>query len=654
MHRSSPLIEAPGRALREVPSDEAVQSVLGLYPMPSWIYDEATQLLVAVNECALTQYGYSREQFLAMSMTALSEAAEATPVMSGTARYRAAAGVIVAAKVESRRITFAGRPAWLQVTVEVTAEIEAARSARSSEQHFRLLFEAGSDWFWETDAKGYHTYVSPNAEANFGLPVAEMLGKRFNDLRDVACTPEMARKAISAIKARAPYNDFVYCWGVRETGRRRWARTNNIPIFDEAGEFRGYRGVGKDITAEIEAEQALRESELHLAHAQRVSGVGSAYHNFENGTDEWSDELYRILGLERGTIATSFERFLDYVHRDDRASVIASNEALVRGEPPPNSEYRIVRDDGSVRVVHSDLEPIYGDDGWMKQLLVTFHDVTELRAAEARQRDLEEQLQHTRKLEALGTLAGGVAHDLNNTLVPILSLSKLTMRRLPEDSRDRANLAAILKAGERARDLVKQILAFCRKEAPTRARIDLAALIRDSLGMVRASLPATIHIDEAIDDVPPLLGDPGQLHQILLNLVVNAAQAIGDKMGTLSVALHAGRYALPVGSGIDVEMPGVQLSVSDTGRGMDEATRRRIFEPFFTTKAIGEGTGLGLSVVHSIIAQHGGRIEVESRIGEGTRFDVYLPTLPDETEQPRRELVNLLPGIADSTRLSDR
>jgi len=176
---------------------------------------------------------------------------------------------------------------------------------------------------------------------------------------------------------------------------------------------------------------------------------------------------------------------------------------------------------------------------------------------------------------------------------------------------------------------VHRILAFTRKEAPIRKHVDLASLVRDSLKMIRSSLPATIGISETIETVPPVLADAGQLHQIVLNLVVNAAQAIGDGMGTITVALRATRFALPLGDGIGPPVPCVALTVSDSGCGMDEATMQRVFEPFFTTKPIGEGTGLGLSVVHSIVAQHGGRTTVQSRVGQGTRFDVYLPASVD-------------------------
>ena len=230
--------------------------------------------------------------------------------------------------------------------------------------------------------------------------------------------------------------------------------------------------------------------------------------------------------------------------------------------------------------------------------------------------------QHSQKLEALGTLAGGIAHDLNNTLVPVLTLAKLTARRLPAGGRERTNLETIHTAGMRARDLVKQILAFARREQVEKQPVDLAALTREALTLLRASIPATIRIVEDIDDVQPVLGDPGQLHQVIVNIATNGAQAIDGRMGQLTVSLKENRRRDPI-----TNQKLVALAIQDTGVGMDAHTMSRIFDPFFTTKPVGEGTGLGLSVVHGIVTDHGGLIEVESHIGAGTQFRIYLPTL---------------------------
>jgi signal transduction histidine kinase len=252
--------------------------------------------------------------------------------------------------------------------------------------------------------------------------------------------------------------------------------------------------------------------------------------------------------------------------------------------------------------------------------MATTLEALRLGALEAEKAAAERQ--HSQKLEALGTLAGGIAHDLNNTLVPVLSLAKMTARRLPEGGRERINLETIHTAGVRARDLVKQILAFARQEQVDKQPVDLAVLTREVLRLLRASIPATVRLVEDIDDVPPVLGDPGQLHQVIVNIATNGAQAIGDAMGQITVSLKENRRRDSV-----TNQKLVSLAIQDTGIGMDEHTLSRIFDPFFTTKPVGEGTGLGLSVVHGIVTDHGGRIEVASHPGEGTQFQIYLPTL---------------------------
>jgi len=337
----------------------------------------------------------------------------------------------------------------------------------------------------------------------------------------------------------------------------------------------------------------------------------------------WSDELYRILGVPRD-FGRSFESFLTLVHKDDRADLAASMRAVAdlrAGAQLRPREYRICRPDGEIRVIQPVWQVMFDDGGKATHLIAALRDVTELRNAEARQREMEQQVLHLQKLEALGTLAGGVAHELNNTLVPVLALAKLTMRGLPEGGREHANLVTISRAAERARDLVQQIVAFSRKDAPKRVTVDLAELVSGCLKLLTASLPSTIQIAESIADVPPISGDPGQLHQVVVNLVVNAAQAIGNGMGTIAVTLTD----IHASAGDPVMTPFIRLSVRDTGCGMDEATRRRIFEPFFTTKPVGEGTGLGLSVVHGVVVDHGGRITVHSGPGRGTCVEVFLP-----------------------------
>jgi signal transduction histidine kinase len=220
----------------------------------------------------------------------------------------------------------------------------------------------------------------------------------------------------------------------------------------------------------------------------------------------------------------------------------------------------------------------------------------------------------------LGTLAGGIAHDLNNSLTPIMALSKVTARRLEPGHPLRENLETIFSASEQARDLVKRVLAFSRRDPIDKKTTSLRDSVSDALKLLRATIPTSIRLDAQINEVPAILADASQIHQIITNLVTNAAQAIGNNLGVITVALDLVSGPAPRRT--------IRLSVIDTGQGMDHATRRRIFEPFFTTKQVGQGTGLGLSIIEGIVADHGGSIGVESEPGKGTRFDIYFP-LPD-------------------------
>ena len=325
---------------------------------------------------------------------------------------------------------------------------------------------------------------------------------------------------------------------------------------------------------------------------------------------------------------TSFATLLDDKDREEAA---LRRDMLRRGETPPPMEYRIHRPDGTLRIVSHEFRLISDAGNQPDRWIGILRDVTELRAAERERQELEQRFLHSQKLEALGTLAGGIAHDLNNTLLPIIGLSKLIRQRQEPGSRDYERLGVVLQAGERARELVRQILAFGRKDSPEKTAVDLQELVTQSLTLLAASLPDAIELERRIEKVPPVEADPGKLHQVLLNLVTNAAHAIGDKPGRIVVALDA--QHLPA-DGAEKDRPEacvVRLTVSDTGCGMNESTLQRIFEPFFTTKPVGLGSGLGLAVAHGIVTSHGGTITVESRPGAGSRFDVLLPCVSEET-----------------------
>ena len=248
-------------------------------------------------------------------------------------------------------------------------------------------------------------------------------------------------------------------------------------------------------------------------------------------------------------------------------------------------------------------------------------DITELKRR-------EQELRQAQKMEGLGRLAGGIAHDFNNLLVPIMGLTELTMDEVPENSQWRSNLKEVLEASERAKELVEQILAFSRADKPERHPIELHRTVREALKLLRSTLPTTIAIRERIDKHSgTVLADATEIHQVMMNLGSNAADAMGAKGGVLEVTLGLAEVSEDLAAGNGNPKPGryAKLTVSDSGCGMDEETVGLIFDPFFTTKEVGKGTGMGLAVVHGIVASQGGAIAVSSEPGRGTTFELYFP-----------------------------
>ncbi|OGQ94182.1 MAG: hypothetical protein A2521_05800 [Deltaproteobacteria bacterium RIFOXYD12_FULL_57_12] len=272
--------------------------------------------------------------------------------------------------------------------------------------------------------------------------------------------------------------------------------------------------------------------------------------------------------------------------------------------------------------------PIFDEQGKITHIAHIARDITD-------QKRMESQLRQAQKMEAIGALAGGIAHDFNNILMPIFGYADLIRNALPTDSPLLEDIAAVISAGNRARELVQQILSFSRQTERKRVPTRLHIVVKEVLRLLRSSLPSTIDIQPDISPESGMaLADPIQIHQILMNLGLNAAYAMRGKGGILRISLADAKIGLGDFRKTEGMKPGayLHLQVSDTGCGMDESTLERIFEPYFTTKPEGEGTGFGLAVVHGIVTSHEGHIEVSSEPGVGTIFDIFLPRLPSDHE----------------------
>src|SRR5579871_2579535 len=379
-------------------------------------------------------------------------------------------------------------------------------------------------------------------------------------------------------------------------------------------------------TARRRAEERLRVSQAHLEEAERLAHLG--HWNLDLATDQvsWSDELFRIFGLEPDEGSIPRAEIIARVHPDDRQRIGELMERTVREGESYQTELRIVRADGSIGIVEYRGVVERDAAGVPVRVYGTTQDITERKQAEEARRQSEERLRQAQRLEAIGVLAGGVAHDFNNLLTVIIGLSEHALAHIGRQSSLRPALNEMLKAGERGAALTRQLLAFSRQQVLEPTAVDLNAVVGATEHLLRRVLGEDIKLAASL---APQLGrvfaDPRQLELVILNLAANARDAMPSG-GRLTIATE--EVELDVEAGEEYELPPgpyVVLRVSDTGTGMDAQTAARIFEPFFTTKEVGTGTGLGLATAFGIVKQSGGMIRVDTAPGQGATFTVYLP-----------------------------
>lgn len=441
---------------------------------------------------------------------------------------------------------------------------------------------------------------------------------------------------------------------VHVTGARRVGMQATLfPIVGRTGHVHHVAAAIKDVSAELIAreehdrsqrlveqlkrvEAELRESQQFLETTQRVAGLGTWISAPPTGhTLKWSAETDRIFGLVPGEFDERLETFFAMVHPADREAVRRAAAAAIQHDTPYAMDHRVVRPDGSVAWVHEEAVVERDDQGRPLRMIGTVLDITE-------RRRVEEQFMQAQKMEAVGRLAGGVAHDFNNMLTAILGFTGLIGNQLAPGDPVHDDLREITTAAERASLLTRQLLAFSRKQVIQPRVLDLAHELRGLRRMLERVVGEATTLEWRLaPGVGRVIADPAQVEQIVLNFVLNARDALAGS-GTITIAV----------ANVDIEVasadqqtgvpPGayVLMSVADTGAGMAPAVRERVFEPFFTTKTRGEGTGLGLSAVYGIVKQSGGHILVESEPGVGTVFKVFLPRTNEPSQSPAPETVH--------------
>lgn len=393
----------------------------------------------------------------------------------------------------------------------------------------------------------------------------------------------------------------------------------------------------KDITERLRIESALRVSESRFRNVIEALTEGIIITDRSDVCMYVNRALAVMTGFEPNELIGRSASSLGAEHVRDSLS----RKTLDRLDGVADSyETQLLRKDGSIFWVEISAGPYPDVDGNIVGTLSVVRDISEKKRAEQEREKLEVQLRRSQKLETIGTLAGGVAHDFNNILTPILGYAEIARMEKSLQENMRGHLEMIIQAALRAKELVKQILTFSRQGDQERQPFHLQIIVKEVMKLMRAAIPSTVSIIEDIDAKCDMVEcDPTQIHQVLVNLATNSFHAMRGRGGTLEVkltmieadsqfaCLHVnlaeGKYA--------------RLTVSDTGHGMDKATIERIFEPFFTTKDAGEGTGLGLSVVHGIVTAHGGGISVYSEPGKGTTFQIYLPCSERASQGDRTE-----------------
>jgi PAS domain S-box-containing protein len=415
----------------------------------------------------------------------------------------------------------------------------------------------------------------------------------------------------------------------------------------------------EEISMRSRMEQALRESEGRLNEAQRIAKIGSWEHDIITGELKWSDEIYRILEVRRGEVDASARVFVEFTHPDDRELVDSAYSRSIRECKPFENTHRLLLPDGRVKYVSMRGEIFCDQQGNPVRAAGTIQDITERRATEDERDSLRERLQRAEKMEALGTLAGGVAHDLNNVLGIVVGYAEMLMCNMDESDPMAADVRNIMHGGERAAAIVHDLLTLARRGVQSSKVVNLNTVVTDfkktpEFGKLLQSCP-DIDVEMSLqEDLLNIVGSQVHLAKSLMNLVSNAVEAMPGG-GLLRIETLNQYLDRPVRGYDDIRQGDyVVLRVSDTGEGIAAGDIEHIFEPFYTKKVMGRsGTGLGLAVVWGAVKDHNGYIDVRSLEGQGTVFTLYFPATRKDTVLEQDPLMSEYMGYGEAILVVD-
>jgi len=522
-----------------------------------------------------------------------------------------------------------------QLKKDILKREVAEKALKENELKYRMLAENATDIIWVLNLTTLtFEYVSPSIERIRGFSIDEAMELGLEQQLSPESYQEVNRiiekELLQDTEAGVDKNRsrILELEQSLKNGGYIWMETIASFIRDPDDNPIAIMGVTRDIEARKKAEKAMQESE------KRYRSV------FEKSTDaifivdkrtgkyvDANESAVQLTGRSRSE--------LRHLTTQDIVPSGATERLKLVDEANTNLDFgkvTYVRPDGTQRMALLGSLPIDNEN-----VMGIARDITD-------ELVLAEQLRQTQKMEAIGTLAGGIAHDFNNILSAILGYSELALTGLKSNNPIKNKLEAIYSAGERARDLVSQILTFSRKDEQTRLQVELRTIVQDALKILRPAIPSTIEIQTQLNVKGPILADPSRIHQVIMNLCTNASQAMLATGGTLKISMAEVKMEGEAATNAQIlDGDYVKLMIADTGTGIPPEHLDRIFDPFFTTKEVGKGTGLGLSVVHGIIKRQKGSILVESEVGSGTAFEVYLP-LSDEINHNEKRPIDLTTG----------
>ena len=527
-------------------------------------------------------------------------------------------------------------PSEVRAVAEVFNRMLDARDGseaalRASEENLAITLQSIGDAVIATDSDGRITRMNPVAERLTGWTLASATARPLAEVFRIfdSLTRLPAQDPVRRVLERGEVVSLSNHTALLARDDVEYQIADSAaPIRDRQGAIAGVVLVFADVTEQYRARQALHDSERRLralidTEPECVKVVDRAGNLLEMNTAG-------LIMLEADSLQTvQRQALLDYIVPEARPAFIALHHRVMNGEAG-TLEFEVIGLKGTRRWLETHAAPMRDATGRIDTLLGITRDITERKRGEKERASLEAQLRESQKMEAIGTLAGGIAHDFNNIIGTILGNVELARDDAGAKPGLQQSLAEIRKAGMRARDLVQQILSFSRRQPTTLKLIEPGAVVAEVVRLLRSTLPARVEVEAKVaPDTGNILADTTQIEQVLLNLCVNAEQAMAGRPGRIDIDVRTVVLDAVASRTVSDQLaPGsyVVISVSDTGDGMDPATRERIFEPFFTTKPVGEGTGLGLAVAHGIVRAHQGAIAVASEPGKGSRFDVYLPT----------------------------